>query len=87
MLGMPQATSANEFLCKGVETKVHQADEADVFRLHAPSLHKPYMSNMQVVPESEVQRKNKLQQGTRGASGCCAQHVEKDEALLSMQNK
>ena len=87
MLGMPQATSANQFLCKGNETKVHLLQETNVFGLHASSLLQPQMSNMQVVPESEVQRKIKLQQGTRGAFGCFAQHVEKDEALLSMQNK
>jgi len=64
MLGMPQATSANEFLCKGVETKVHQMDEADVFRLHAPSLHKSFLFNMQVVSQSEVQGNYNMQQGT-----------------------
>ena len=87
MLVMPQATSANEFLCRRTYKKVHQKGKTNVLGLHASSLLQPQMSNMQVVPESKVHRKIKLQQGARGASGCCAQHVEKDEALLSMQNK
>ena len=84
---MPQATAANEILSRRTQTKVHAVAQTNVLGLHAPFLHKPQMSNMQDVPESEVQRKFKLQQGTCGASGYCAQHVEKDEALLSMQNK
>ena len=84
---MPQATAANEFLCRRTYKKIYQKGKTNVLGLHAPSLFKPQLSNMQVVPESEVQREFKLRQGTRGASGCCAQHVEKDEALLSMQNK
>ena len=84
---MPQATAANELFCRRTQTKVHAVAQINVFGLHASSLLKPQMSDMQVVPESKVQRKIKLQQGTRDASGWCAQHVEKDEALLSMQNK
>ena len=64
MLGMPQATSANELLCEGIETKVHLLEETNVFGLHAPSLHKSFLFNMQVVSQSEVQGNYNLQQGT-----------------------
>ena len=87
MLGMPQATAANELFHWRTQTQVHAAAQSNVFGLHASSLFQPQLSDMQVVPESKVQRKIKLQQGTRGATGRCAQHAEKDEALLSMQNK